>query len=142
MTRAGLKLKGKSSTPQEVKIVPDGRVVVCTGAMYKLAGSGDKIVAQIDIKGCTIKNDSADGEHRFSITTPAGIKHVFKVRTANDLREWLLDLEAVFTGVHAPKPQRVRLHVSHDGLKVLPVNSDKILFHWSVLVEAKKTARI
>ena len=51
-------------------------------------------MAQIELKSATIKNESADGEHRFTVVTPNGDKHVFKPATVDLLREWLLDLEA------------------------------------------------
>lgn len=77
-----------------------------------------------------MRNESVGGEQKFVISQADGSKHVFKLDSATDLREWLLDVESVFKGVHAPPPERCRLLVAGDGLKVLASGSDDVLFQW------------
>lgn len=109
----------------------NGVVIVATGPNYAApSGASDSIVAQIAIKGSTVRNESIGGEQKFVIAQADGSKHVFKLDSSADLREWLLDVESVFRGVHAPPPEPCRLLVAADGLKVLASASDDVVFQW------------
>jgi hypothetical protein len=123
--------KGDTRSKPHYVAIRSGVLVVATGPNYAApSGASDSIVAQIQLKGCTIKNESVGGDEKFAVNMADGTKHVFKLDSSHDLREWLLDIEAVFKGVHAPPPDRCRLLVGPDGLKVLPVESDAVINHW------------
>mmetsp|Transcript_21147 Transcript_21147/g.36030 ORF Transcript_21147/g.36030 Transcript_21147/m.36030 type:complete len:334 (+) Transcript_21147:65-1066(+) len=111
------------SVPRYIDLT-QGVLTVASGPNFQPPGNHETICT-INIKGCTIKNKSAGVDHKFVIKTTNGDDHVFKCPDKQILSDWLIDLECVFRGVHAPPPEKVRLFVSDAGLAVLKPDVDE-----------------